>query len=152
MLSPRRSELILPCVSTFGNDDESASHRVFRLAGFALLCYPWLALSGRSPEESQEEAPGVLSTTLQGSATFFSFEESSTSMGRLCRVLWIVIASQLWLAPFLRISSDECTISRGRTADGRVRFECLFLAKRVSCFVSVRGSRCFCRFLLSEVV
>ena len=33
--------------------------------------------------------------------------------------------SQLWLAPLLLTSSDECT-SGGRTADGRVKVECLF--------------------------
>ena len=33
---------------------------------------------------------------------------------------------QLWLAPLLLTSSDECTVSRGRTADGQIRVECLF--------------------------
>ena len=43
------------------------------------------------------------------------------SLGRNSRFV-----SLLWLAPLLLTSSDECTVSRGRTADGRVKFECVF--------------------------
>ena len=38
---------------------------------------------------------------------------------------WVVSASHLWLAQLLQTSSDECGVSRGRTADGRVKVECL---------------------------
>ena len=82
--------------------------------------------TGRRPEESQAEALCVQNTTFQECA-LFPFSKSHQQARESCTVISLVVsASQLWLAPLLLTSSDECTVSRGRTADGRVKVECLF--------------------------
>ena len=60
-----------------------------------------------------------------------------------CQIFWVVSASQLWLAPLLLARSDECTVSRGRTADGRVRVECpLQCCFYFGCVQSQKEIRC----------
>ena len=73
--------------------------------------------SSRSLLCAKDNIPGVCVISL--------LEESSTSMWKLYRDFWVVSASKLWLAQLLQTSSDECAVSRGRTADGRVKVECL---------------------------
>ena len=73
--------------------------------------------SNRSPMCTKYNIPGSLS--------FILFSKSHQQARKVVQRFWVVSASQLWLAPLLLNSSDACTVSRGRTADERVRVECL---------------------------
>ena len=74
-------------------------------------------------------------TTFQEFA-IFPFSKSHQQVRESCtEIFWVVSASQLWLAPLLVTFSDECTVSRGRTADFFF-FGCVVVSKVRSRFAA----------------